>query len=289
MRLSRNSDIYKRIEALEIYEKRIAIETELHCRGAVNEFCRMYDTQINHYGWKPPALDEAKEIIDSLNDDKLKYFRSVLLLGDYYKINRNGGIFTIEKEIFGNFGHIPYNDDMGAKIDGLSGNECREYLSGIWWDSRKKAILRSNQKMGDYGGVNVTDYYIGFCTGMTKKEAQDFAAKAIEELYQNSEKYQSELGDIDFVYSICDLEDETITNTNWADMLFIYDYIKLYSNNGKIETKLINEIHEDLQCYYDYPEITKNDLYCHTYSQSHIRNWMAKIRKEINEFSAPIH
>ena len=178
---------------------------------------------------------------------------------------------------------------MGKNIDDLSGIDCKEYLKKVWWESRKKAILEPALKVGDssYGGVNTTDYYLELSTGMTKKEAQDFARRAIEELYDNSEKYQSQLSEVDFMYSICDLEDEKITNTNWADMLFIFDYLKLYSKNGKIKDKFINEIDENLQSYYGYPEITNNDLYCYTYSRSHIRNWMAKIRKNIEDYSPP--
>ena len=124
MRLSRDNHIYKRIEKLKPFEKRIVIETELHCRSDFKMFCRMYDTQINHYDWKPVFLnDKTLKIIDDLSENKQKYFKSILLLGEWYRQNRKDGIFTIEKEVFGNFGHIPYNDNMGDRIDELSHTE----------------------------------------------------------------------------------------------------------------------------------------------------------------------
>ena len=283
MKLSRDSIIYKRIEVLEVYEKRKAIEEEFHCREDFNMFCRMYDTKINHYNWKPISFDEkAIRIMDNLREDKQKYFKSILLLGEWYNKNNENRIFTIEKEIFANFGHIPYDDNMGKELDKLDAKECNEYVNGIWWDSRKKAILRPNLKLGSYDtGVNIHDFYIGLSTGMTKEEAKSFAVKAIEELYKNSEKYQSELSDIDFMYSICDLEDEKITNTNWADILFIYDYIELYSLNGKFNKTIEEEVHKELLQYHDYEVEELKQV--GSYSNSHIRNWIAKIRKEIEQ------
>lgn len=283
MKLTRDSIIYKRIEKLEIYEKRKAIEEEFHCRDRVNMYCMLYDVDLTNYQWKPPTLnDDTRKILNTFTDHKQKYFKSILLLGDWCNKGEEKGVFTIEKEIFANFGHIPDNDDMGDVIDKLNAKECREYATGIWWDSERKAILRPHLKLGSYhSGVNINNYYIEFSTGMTKEEAQSFAHKAIEELYENNEKYKSEMGDIDFLYSISDFEDEKITNTNWADMLFIYDFIELYSEDGIIKEELLNEIHEELLKYhdYDYTKIKQVGKYSH----SHVRSWVAKIRKEIKQ------
>ncbi len=282
MRLSRDSSIYKRIEKLRVFEKREAILTEIHARAKYRMVGYEHSVKINNYVWEPLALNEtSKKIFNSLDEDKQLYFLSILLLENDYTHD----LFNIREKVFADFGYIQCNENTGTKIKALSNEDCKELLNDIWWNSSKKAVIEPALKIGssNYGGVNTTEYYLELSTGMTKEEALDFAGRAIDKLYADREKYQTELSDINFEYSICDFEKEKIESTNFADILFIFDYIELYSKNGKLEKSIIDKVHDELLEYHDYE--FKDLKQIGIYSHSHVRNWIAKIRGEIENIN----
>ena len=284
MKLSRDLPIYTRLDGLSTFQLKDALEMELHCRATYEQYSEQYEINMKHFGWNPKGLILSYKI--NVPAGKFDYLLAIFLLDEFnnrYNPKRTT-LFEIDEITVAPYKH---GDEFFNSIHEVYGNDYHEYLIDINWESERRAVLKPSFSYGSISD-SVRPLYLEIPTELPKKEALEYVKRAIEYLYDHPE-LEDDLLEVSCDYGFHQLHLGHVKKTNWADMLFIYDYIELYGDDGhKLTEKMIDELRDAFEAY-GYQHNGKGELGIGPHSLSSVRNRLADIRQSIETLKSPLN